>query len=203
MDGEINKDAYHYIVGGGSIMSEQIVDYVSENVNDLKYDIISGANRYETNRYVLEKFYKDSTKLYFTRGDKLVDALTVSSLARNNGVVLVSEKSNKDFMKDRATLVQVGGVQDSIINQIFAGQSTEDKSSLRVESESLNVQLGEKIDYKTIGASATDIDGSDISDKIQIVGLNPNVPGDYFIKVVVKLSNGKELSKDSFICIYE
>lgn len=64
-------------------MSEQIVDYVSENVNDLKYDIISGANRYETNRYVLEKFYKD-------------------------------------FMKDRATLVQVGGVQDSIINQIFS-----------------------------------------------------------------------------------
>lgn len=83
MDDEINKDAYHYIVGGGSIMSEQIVDYVSENVNDLKYDIISGANRYETNRYVLEKFYKD-------------------------------------FMKDRATLVQVGGVQDSIINQIFS-----------------------------------------------------------------------------------
>lgn len=78
MDDEINKDAYHYIVGGGSIMSEQIVDYVSENVNDLKYDIISGANR-----YVLEKFYKD-------------------------------------FMKDRATLVQVGGVQDSIINQIFS-----------------------------------------------------------------------------------
>ncbi len=64
-------------------MSEQIVDYVSENVNDLKYDIISGTNRYETNRYVLEKFYKD-------------------------------------FMKDRATLVQVGGVQDSIINQIFS-----------------------------------------------------------------------------------
>ena len=203
MDGEINKDAYHYIVGGGNIMSDQIADYISDNVNDSKYDFIFGANRYETNRAVLDKFYKDSTKLYFTRGDKLVDALTVSPLAKNNGVVLVSEKSNKDFMKDRATLVQVGGVQDSVINQIFAGQNTEDKSSLRVESESLNVQLGEKIDYTTIGASATDIDGSDISSKIQIVGLNPNVPGDYFIKVVVKLSNGKELSKDSFICIYE
>ena len=202
MDG-INKDAYHYIVGGEDIISDEIYNYIMDNVNDEKYDLLFGSDRYDTNRVVLETFYKDSTKLYFTTGDKLVDALTVSPLAKNNGVVLVGKGSNKNFMKDRATLVEVGKVPKDVIDEIFKNESTVDKSSLRVESESLNVQLGEKIDYTTIGASATDIDGSDISSKIQIVGLNPNVPGDYFIKVVVKLSNGKELSKDSFICIYE
>ena len=202
MDG-INKDAYHYIVGGEDIISDEIYNYIRDNVNDEKYDLLFGSDRYDTNRVVLETFYKDSTKLYFTTGNKLVDALTVSPLAKNNGVVLVGKGSNKNFMKDRATLVEVGKVPKDVIDEIFKNESTVDKSSLRVESESLNVQLGEKIDYTTIGASATDIDGSDISSKIQIVGLNPNVPGDYFIKVVVKLSNGKELSKDSFICIYE
>lgn len=202
MDG-INKDAYHYIVGGEDIISDEIYNYIMENVNDEKYDLLFGSDRYDTNRVVLETFYKDSTKLYFTTGDKLVDALTVSPLAKNNGVVLVGKGSNKNFMKDRATLVEVGKVPKDVIDEIFKNESTVDKSSLRVESESLNVQLGEKIDYKTIGASATDVDGTDISNKIQIIGLNPDVPGDYFIKVVVKLSNGKELSRDSFICIYE
>ena len=202
MDG-INKDAYHYIVGGEDIISDEIYNYIMDNVNDEKYDLLFGSDRYDTNRVVLETFYKDSTKLYFTTGDKLVDALTVSPLAKNNGVVLVGKGSNKNFMKDRATLVEVGKVPKDVIDEIFKNESTVDKSSLRVESESLNVQLGEKIDYKTIGASATDVDGTDISNKIQIIGLNPDVPGDYFIKVVVKLSNGKELSKDSFICIYE
>ena len=202
MDG-INKDAYHYIVGGEDIISDEIYNYIMDNVNDEKYDLLFGSDRYDTNRVVLETFYKDSTKLYFTTGNKLVDALTVSPLAKNNGVVLVGKGSNKNFMKDRATLVEVGKVPKDVIDEIFKNESTVDKSSLRVESESLNVQLGEKIDYKTIGASATDVDGTDISNKIQIIGLNPDVPGDYFIKVVVKLSNGKELSKDSFICIYE
>ena len=190
------SDAKHYVIGGENMVSEEVA-------TDLNAERIAGKDRYETNIKVLDKFYKDSNKLYFTRGDKLVDALTVSPLAKNNGVALVSEKSNKNVIKNKATLVQVGGVQDSVINQIFGGQTTEDKSSLTVASESLNVQLGEKVDYKTIGAIAKDIDGTDISDKIQIIGLNPDVPGDYFIKVVVKLSNGKELSRDSFICIYE
>lgn len=190
------SDAKHYVIGGENMVCEEVA-------TDLNAERIAGKDRYETNIKVLDKFYKDSNKLYFTRGDKLVDALTVSPLAKNNGVALVSEKSNKNVIKNKATLVQVGGVQDSVINQIFGGQTTEDKSSLTVASESLNVQLGEKVDYKTIGAIAKDIDGTDISDKIQIIGLNPDVPGDYFIKVVVKLSNGKELSRDSFICIYE
>ncbi|WP_270839107.1 cell wall-binding repeat-containing protein [Peptacetobacter hiranonis] len=190
------SDAKHYVIGGENMVSEEVA-------TDLNAERIAGKDRYETNREVLNKFYNASNKLYFTRGDKLVDALTVSPLAKNDGVALVSEKSNKNVIKNKATLVQVGGVQDSVINQIFGGQTTEDKSSLTVASESLNVQLGEKVDYKTIGAVAKDIDGTDISDKIQIIGLNPDVPGDYFIKVVVKLSNGKELSRDSFICIYE
>lgn len=190
------SDAKHYVIGGENMVCEEVA-------TDLNAERIAGKDRYETNIKVLDKFYKDSNKLYFTRGDKLVDALTVSPLAKNEGVALVSEKSNKNVIKNKATLVQVGGVQDSVINQIFGGQTTEDKSSLTVASESLNVQLGEKVDYKTIGAVAKDIDGTDISDKIQIIGLNPDVPGDYFIKVVVKLSNGKELSRDSFICIYE
>ncbi len=37
---------------------------------------ISGNNRYETNRAVINNFYANSDTLYCAKGDPLVDALT-------------------------------------------------------------------------------------------------------------------------------
>ena len=92
----------YYVVGGSAVVSNSLV-------NKFGAIRLSGSNRYATNRAVVSKFYANSGKLYYTKGDLLVDALTVSSLAKNNGVVLVSAKSDNSILKDKE-VVQVGGM---------------------------------------------------------------------------------------------
>lgn len=203
---DVKKDAYHYVIGGPEIISYEIDIYLDEHLDKVNgeaiFDTIGAENRYGTNDMILRKFYPRTSKLYFTEGTKLVDALTVAPLAKNDGVVFVSEKSDKEFLKDRSTLVQVGGVKDSIIKEIFKGETTEDKSSLRIEHDGVAIPVGEMIGPATFDAVATDIDGTDISHKVQMVGVNPKVPGDYNGKLVVELSNGKKLEKNIFVEVF-
>ena len=202
---DVKKDAYHYVIGGPEIISYEIDIYLDEHLDKVNgeaiFDTIGAENRYGTNDMILRKFYPRTSKLYFTEGTKLVDALTVAPLAKNDGVVFVSEKSDKEFLKDRSTLVQVGGVKDSIIKEIFKGETTEDKSSLRIEHDEVFIPVGEMIGPATFDAVATDIDGTDISHKVQMVGVNPKVPGDYNGKLV-ELSNGKKLEKNIFVEVF-
>lgn len=96
----------YYVVGGDAVVSDSIVS---------KFDAerISGSNRYETNRAVIKEFYPNKKKYYYTKGDLLVDALAVSPLSKDNGVVLVSPKSDNSILKDK-DLVQVGGMDFEI-----------------------------------------------------------------------------------------
>ncbi len=96
----------YYVVGGSAVVSNSLV-------NKFGAIRLSGSNRYATNRAVVSKFYANSGKLYYTKGDLLVDALTVSSLAKNNGVVLVSAKSDNSILKDKE-VVQVGGMNFNV-----------------------------------------------------------------------------------------
>lgn len=96
----------YYVVGGNAVVSDSLVS---------KFDAerISGSDRYETNRAVIEEFYPNENKYYYTKGDLLVDALAVSPLSKDNGVVLVSHKSDNSILKDK-DLVQVGGMDFEI-----------------------------------------------------------------------------------------
>ena len=96
----------YYVVGGNAVVSDSLVS---------KFDAerISGSDRYETNRAVIEEFYPNENKYYYTKGDLLVDALAVSPLSKDNGVVLVSPKSDNSILKDK-DLVQVGGMDFEI-----------------------------------------------------------------------------------------
>lgn len=96
----------YYVVGGDAVVSDSIV-------SEFDAERISGSDRYETNRAVIEEFYPDESKYYYTKGDLLVDALAVSPLSKNNGVVLVSPKSDNSILKDK-DLVQVGGMNFEI-----------------------------------------------------------------------------------------
>ena len=96
----------YYVVGGDAVVSDSIV-------SEFDAERISGSDRYETNRAVIEEFYPDESKYYYTKGDLLVDALAVSPLSKNNGVVLVSPKSDNSILKDK-DLVQVGGMDFEI-----------------------------------------------------------------------------------------
>ena len=193
----VDIGVYYYVIGGEKAVSPEL---------ELEVDgeRIYGNNRYETNKEVIKYFYKKSGKMYFTRGDSLVDSLTASALAKNDGIAFVSAKSDKSILRNRGTLVQVGGMKDEIVKDVFKGENTADKGYIRSERpEQMILQGGAPLTYKDFYAHAGDIDGKDISDKIQVVGkYDINKIGDYKLTLVVKLSNGKELKQDVVACVY-
>ena len=193
----IDPDVYLYVIGGEKAVSA-----------DLELEVdgerIAGENRYETNAEVIKYFYKKSGTMYFTKGDGLVDALTASSLAKNDGIAFVSKNSDKAVLRNRGSLIQVGGMKQDVLDSVLAGENLEDKGYIRAERPDLMRLKGSNITYEDFYAHAGDVDGKDISNKIQIVGeYDANKMGTYNVTLVVKLSNGKELKQPVVINIYE
>ena len=96
----------YYVIGGNSVVDKSIADKYNA-------EVLAGKDRYATNKEVINEFYSGSDKVYIANGDKLVDALTASPLAKNHGIVLVNEKSDKSILKGKDT-VQVGGMDFKI-----------------------------------------------------------------------------------------
>ena len=97
------KSGVEYIaIGGTNVISNELVS---------KYNAgrIGGSDRYETNKKVIEKYYKDRETRYFTNGKTLIDALSGASISKNDGIVLVSEKANHNLLKYKNT-IQLGGM---------------------------------------------------------------------------------------------
>ncbi|MEG2789066.1 MAG: cell wall-binding repeat-containing protein [Romboutsia sp.] len=99
-----------YVIGSTSVMANSIV-------NKAKATRIGGDDRYSTNKLVVEKFYKGTNEFYISKGDILVDALTVSPLAKNYPVILTKKGSDKSVVKNATKLIQVGGMDTSVINE--------------------------------------------------------------------------------------
>ena len=93
----------YYVVGGKSVMNDSIV-------KKYKAERISGDDRYETNREMINEFYGASETLYFANGETLVDALTASTIAKDDGLVLVGRKSDNKILNKKNT-IQVGGMK--------------------------------------------------------------------------------------------
>ena len=96
----------YYVIGGNSVVDKSIADKYNA-------EVLAGKDRYATNKEVINEFYSGSDKVYIANGDKLVDALTASPLAKKDGIVLVNEKSDKSILKGKNT-VQVGGMDFKI-----------------------------------------------------------------------------------------
>lgn len=96
----------YFVIGGRGVVSNQLADKYNA-------DRIAGIDRYSTNRKVIDEFYYDSKKVYFAKGDTLVDALTASLLAKENGMVLVSKNANHKKLEGKEA-VQVGGMDFEI-----------------------------------------------------------------------------------------
>ena len=96
----------YYVIGGNSVVDKSIADKYNA-------EVLAGKDRYATNKEVINEFYLGSDKVYIANGDKLVDALTASPLAKKDGIVLVNEKSDKSILKGKNT-VQVGGMDFKI-----------------------------------------------------------------------------------------
>ena len=111
----------YYVVGGNTVMSNSIqTSFGAER--------LSGSNRYTTNKVIVKKFYPNTDKLYFAKGDGLVDALSVSPLAKNSGLALVNENSDKSVFYNKENLVQVGGMSRSIVDKVLNSVYNEDSA---------------------------------------------------------------------------
>lgn len=100
------KDVEYYVIGGEAVVDNSIV-------KELSATRISGKDRYETNRKVIARFYKNKSKLYLANGRTLVDALTSSNLAKEDGIVLVSENTDNSILNGK-NIIQIGGMNFKI-----------------------------------------------------------------------------------------
>ncbi|TQQ83195.1 hypothetical protein EXD82_09555 [Peptacetobacter hominis] len=105
-DHEKKSGTDYTVIGGEKAVTEALEEKYSA-------DRISGANRYETNRAVMDKFYSGADTVYLANGETLVDAMSASLIAKNSGVVLVSKNSDNSILKSRNT-VQVGGTSFTV-----------------------------------------------------------------------------------------
>ena len=112
----------YYVVGGDTVMSNSIQ-------SSFGAERLSGSNRYTTNKVIVKKFYPNTDKLYFAKGDGLVDALSVSPFAKNSGLALVSENSDKSVFYNKETLVQVGGMNRNIVDKVLNSIYNEDSAN--------------------------------------------------------------------------
>lgn len=99
-DYNIKENVQYFAIGGNKVISDNMVSYCSAKR-------LFGADRYETNRVILNIFYKNSKKFYCTDGDSLIDALTVSILANNNGIIFTGKNIDTSILKNK-DIVKVG-----------------------------------------------------------------------------------------------
>ena len=123
----VNKPTYkrngvkYYVIGGNTVMSNSLQ-------NSFSAERLSGSNRYTTNKVIVKKFYPNTDKLYFAKGDNLVDALSVSPLAKDNGLALVSDNSDKSVFYGKEGIIQVGGMNRGIVDKVLNSIYNEDSA---------------------------------------------------------------------------
>lgn len=143
-----------YVIGGSSIMSDKLV----QSTNSTR---LGGIDRFETNKKVIEKFYSNPKEFYLSKAYQLVDALTVSPLAKNAPVVLVAENSNKTILNGATKLTALGGVDDVSLyqsaqatNGVFITQNMEVHFINVGQGDSTYIELGDGTDILIDGGES-------------------------------------------------
>ena len=99
-----------YVIGSSAVMSDSLKN--STNATRL-----GGKDRFETNKKIINHFYKSPTEFYLSNHAVLVDALTVSPIAKNTPVVLVKKGSDKSILKGATKLTALGKIDQPTINE--------------------------------------------------------------------------------------
>lgn len=104
------KNIESYVIGSSGVMSDKLV----QETNSTR---LGGKDRFETNKKVIEKFYPGQKEFYLSKGWQLVDALTVSPLAKNMPVVLVHNGTDKSILKGATKVTALGGIDNTVIQE--------------------------------------------------------------------------------------
>ena len=117
-----------YVIGGTTAVNDSVLNSINSITNqNISGNRIGGANRYETNAMVIERFYGNVLEnIYVTEGIQLADALSAGPVAyaKNSPVVLSGNELvnlQKSVLKTKSTnkIVQVGGkVSKTVINSL-------------------------------------------------------------------------------------
>ena len=184
-----------YALGERSVISESLV---KEN-NAIR---LGGEDRFATNKKIVQEFYNNSKEYYLSKGYQLVDALTVSPLAKDRPVVLVNDGSDKSILKNANKLIALGGVDENTIQQsmnVANGKGNPITGIIEIGSEendnnnsnnvNSNLTMTSKNDY-IYKISGLNIDDSKIYQEIEEVGVFKNMTNakDYYKESDIKIN---------------
>lgn len=120
-----------YAVGGSISMSTSLV-------NKTNAKRLGGSDRYDTNKKVIKEFYPDASEFYLSDGYDLVNALTGSTIAKENPIVLVSESSDKSILAGADKITRLGSISDSVYNKCVSVAQNNGDSSTKGDSPMKN-----------------------------------------------------------------
>ncbi len=106
-----------YIIGGYNTIENSVEKDIKRK--GIQVERINGNNRIETSYNVAKKINEVSSvkEVMLTNGYQLVDALTLSPLAKEKPIVLVADGSNKGILKGAKSITKVGGIDANIYKQ--------------------------------------------------------------------------------------
>jgi len=117
-----------YIIGGTTAINDSVLNQVNGiTANDISGNRLGGSTRYETNAFIIDKFYGSSTnKVYVSKGLQLIDALSSGPIAalENSPVILANNEltaTQRSILSKRSTnvVVQAGhGISQKAIEDI-------------------------------------------------------------------------------------
>lgn len=128
---KFDKNIKSYIVGG----SENMTDDILINTNS---QALGGADRYATNRKVIQTFYRGEEEFYIASGTDLVYPLIASTIVKDKPIVLVNESNDKRMLKRASKITVVGNLDESIIKKCL--DAKDGKSETKTKKEKVYVE---------------------------------------------------------------
>ncbi|MCC0666158.1 cell wall-binding repeat-containing protein, partial [Clostridioides sp. ZZV15-6597] len=128
---KIDKNIKSYVVGGSKNMTDDILI----NTNS---QALGGADRYATNRKVIQSFYRGEEEFYIASGTDLVYPLIASTIVKDKPIVLVNESNDKRMLKRASKITVVGNLDESIIKKCL--DAKDGKSETKTKKEKVYVE---------------------------------------------------------------
>lgn len=148
-----------YSLGSEEIMSNELVS----KTNSVR---IAGKDRFETNKKVIQRFYKGTKKFYVSQGYKLVDAVAGSPLAKDKPIVLVNDGSDKSVLRGADEVTSLGGMDKKVADQCISSAS--DKNTMpTITANDVEISVGDKFDNSMLNIVATDYYGNNLKPNIE------------------------------------
>ncbi|WP_304341441.1 cell wall-binding repeat-containing protein [Metaclostridioides mangenotii] len=150
-----------YAIGGKNTLPDRIVDRLGA-------ERIAGADRYETNKKVIQTFYDNPKELHISDGYNLVYPLIGSSISKYEPTVLVGNNSDKTVLKGAEKITAIGEINSNVLTQCLNAANLQgdgyitiaaaERAALENCSRRANVRINDLvIDYSELDVLTWDV----------------------------------------------